>query len=86
MDQRPYLNGDFYPIYVDGAGWSDEGTRDAGYCPVCNPKNYEVWEHKLRLEKERKELQKEVLQKSQEVQYKALEEDRIRAKEVSGIL
>lgn len=78
-DIRPVLEGDVYPCYVDGEGWQNTDARDAGYCPVCNPKNYEVWERKIRLERERKAILKE----EQAVQHKAAllvqEDDRMRA-------
>ena len=48
MDMRPHV--DKYPIYIDGRGWADEGLRDDGYCPICNPKNYSVWEERLRIQ------------------------------------
>jgi hypothetical protein len=51
---RPVLEGDVYPCYVDGEGWRSTDARDAGYCPVCNPKNYEEWERRIRVERERK--------------------------------
>lgn len=36
-DTRPMREEGTYPAYVDGEGWSDSATRDAGYCPFCTP-------------------------------------------------
>lgn len=54
MDLRPILEGDKYPMYVDGVGWTDECPRNAGYCPICNPKNYTSWIQKLEIEAQKK--------------------------------
>jgi hypothetical protein len=35
MDQRPLRPENTYPVYVDGQGWQDIGSRDSGYCPTC---------------------------------------------------
>lgn len=36
-DTRPIREEGTYPTYIDGDGWSDSATRDAGYCPFCCP-------------------------------------------------
>lgn len=79
MDQRPILSGNLYPIYVDGVGWRDDGARDEGYCPVCNPKNYSAWEKKI--EETRREKEAAALKLHEEAEKKAAEaeEDRQRA-------
>ena len=33
LDQRPIK--EFYASYVDGEGWKNNASRDAGYCPIC---------------------------------------------------
>lgn len=35
MDRRPILSNNTYPIYVDGQGWKNIGSRKYGYCPFC---------------------------------------------------
>lgn len=60
-DLRPHLEGNTYPVYVDGHGWSDTGSRDDGYCPVCNPRNYDSWMTKIEIKLKQKEQQKEEL-------------------------
>jgi hypothetical protein len=62
-DLRPHRVGNTYPVYVDGVGWCDTGSRDEGYCPVCNPKNYDVWIEKIEIQHKEKQKQKEQLQK-----------------------
>ncbi len=37
MDRRPIRKENTYPVYVDGQGWQEIGSRDAGYCPQCRP-------------------------------------------------
>jgi hypothetical protein len=51
MDLRPMLEGHCYPIYQDGVGWVNTGTRDEGYCPICCPKNYDAWKQKIEEQK-----------------------------------
>lgn len=53
--------------------------RDAGYCPVCNPKNYEVWERRLAVEREQKEEKRRVQARKEQEAAKVKEEDRKRA-------
>jgi hypothetical protein len=73
-DTRPFLDGDFYSCYKDGTGWTNTESRNAGYCPVCNPKNYDAW--KLVIEKERKQKMYVKLQQSiLDEQKRLLEED-----------
>lgn len=55
MDLRPTLEGDFYETYVDGRGWVNESSRNDMYCPICNPKNYTEWLHKIEAERKAKE-------------------------------
>lgn len=74
-DIRPHRVGDTYPIYVDGFGWSDTGTRDHGYCPVCNPKNYASWIKEIELKHIEKEKQKQALQVLLEKQNMELNDD-----------
>ena len=81
------LQGDLYPRYVDGEGWVNDETRDAGYCPICNPKNYEAWEKRIAVEKERKEALKKKLAEKEEEDLRVKELDRSRAAEsVSELL
>ena len=61
MDLRPLRDGDTYPTYRDGEGWVDIDSRDAGYCPICNPKNYEVWKEKIEIERTEKMRLKQLL-------------------------
>jgi hypothetical protein len=35
MDLRPTRVGNTYPIYIDGLGWTNSGSRNAAYCPLC---------------------------------------------------
>lgn len=53
-DLRPMLDGDVYPCYTDGVGWMSTGSRDAGYCPICNPKSYGAWKQRIQREREEK--------------------------------
>jgi len=34
-DLRPRPSSGLYPVYVDGAGWVDRGTRSENYCSHC---------------------------------------------------
>jgi len=34
MDLRPDLGGNFYPVYIDGKGWADEGNTQTMSCPL----------------------------------------------------
>ena len=79
MDLRPQLDGDLYPIYVDGKGWSDEGTRNHGYCPVCNPKNYNAWVERLRLQCEQKLEREKSEEESRQLSSKNALKDKLRA-------
>jgi len=83
-DIRPVLDGDVYPCYVDGEGWQNTDARDSGYCPVCNPKNYEVWERKIRLERERKVILKEEQAAQQRAALLVQEDDRQRAAAITA--
>lgn len=79
MDLRPQLEGDLYPIYVDGKGWADEGTRNHGYCPVCNPKNFDVWEERIRFQREKKVERQKILEENRQLSSKFALEDKLRA-------
>ena len=57
----------------------DNEARDAGYCPICNPKNYEVWERRIKVERARKAGQREVVARQQEEAARVQERDRSRA-------
>ena len=35
MDRRPARSGNTYPVYVDGQGWVEGGSRREHYCPLC---------------------------------------------------
>jgi hypothetical protein len=78
-DVRPVLEGDTYPCYEDGVGWRNTDARDSGYCPVCNPKNYEAWERRIRLERERKRVIKEEQALREKQILLVQENDRVRA-------
>lgn len=86
MDLRPQLKGDLYPIYVDGKGWSDEGMRNHGYCPVCNPKNYDVWEERLRCQREKKVEREKLLEENRKLFSKCALEDKLRAAVGTGAI
>lgn len=34
MDTRPILPENNYPMYIDGVGWSNTASRNAGYCHI----------------------------------------------------
>lgn len=53
-DLRPHREGNTYPVYIDGDGWSDTGSRDEGYCPICNPRNYTEWIQRIKIKNEEK--------------------------------
>jgi hypothetical protein len=78
-DLREYLEDSTYPIYVDGRGWIDEGERNEGYCPVCNPKNYDEWVKKMRIANEAKIANDVLLLMEQETRRNGHHEDRRRA-------
>lgn len=79
MDIRPVLDGPFYPSYVDGSGWKDEGERDDGYCPVCNIKNYVKWKKKMAKEEEDNRIEKKKVQEEHERKLKVNSDDIARA-------
>ena len=68
------------PIYK---GWKNTETRDAGYCPVCNPKNYEVWERRIAEERAKRWEQKRVQALRGEEAAVMREEDRKRAADLA---
>lgn len=35
LDKREILDENSYPLYVDGIGWENAGSRGCGYCPYC---------------------------------------------------
>lgn len=78
-DLRPILDGDVYPCYVDGEGWMNNEARDAGYCPVCNPRNYEIWEKKIEMERIKKAEQRQEQERKLKEDERVKEEDRSRA-------
>ena len=57
----------------------DEGQRDDGYCPVCNDKNWEMWERKMRKELDQKAELKEKARQHEEQLAAAAVRDRQRA-------
>lgn len=79
MDQRPILKANCYPSYRDGEGWVNCDSRDAGYCPVCNPKNFEEWNRRIKLEHEEKERLKRMISEQREKQRQIEEQDKLRA-------
>jgi hypothetical protein len=79
MDNRPILDGNLYPVYIDSIGWCNEGARNDGYCPVCNPKNYETWERKIEEQRREKMLNVKILQEKQLIERQKEEEDHKRA-------
>lgn len=83
MDLRPHLEGNTYPVYIDGVGWADTGARDDGYCPVCNPKNFDEWNARIEKTRLEKALLKEQQLLDEEKKQRSLEEDRKRAAAVS---
>lgn len=78
-DLREYLKENTYPIYRDGVGWVDEGTRDHGYCPICNPKNYTAWNEKIEIQRKKKIESDLVLMQENEILENNIVEDRNRA-------
>ena len=82
MDSRPILGGDCYPNYVDGVGWLDNAARNAHYCPVCNPKNYDEWIERIRIQQEEKATLAVELQLQQEKAQQIADKDRQRAAKV----
>jgi hypothetical protein len=78
-DLREYQEDSTYPIYVDRRGWIDEGERNEGYCPICNPKNYDEWEKKMKIANELKIANGVLLLVEQETRIKDHQEDRCRA-------
>jgi len=79
MDLREVLSGDIYPVYIDGRGWANEGSRNDGYCPICNPKNYDAWEKRILIQREAKLTSEFLLQSQLEIDFKNAENDRKRA-------
>lgn len=78
-DLRPVLEGNAYPAYVDGEGWTDNATRDAYYCHVCNPTNYSSWAAKIEHERRAKLIEEARLQEEQRQRDEDLKRDRERA-------
>ena len=79
MDTRPILSGNCYPCYQDGEGWTNTAARDAGYCPVCNPKNFAAWEERIRKTREDKNNNLARLAIEQEALQAIADEDKARA-------
>jgi hypothetical protein len=50
-----------------------------GYCPICNSKNYEKWEAKLRHDAEKKEEKKQEARRRKEFAAAAAAADQVRA-------
>eukprot|EP00549_Striatella_unipunctata_P013345 CAMPEP_0118705190 /NCGR_PEP_ID=MMETSP0800-20121206/19721_1 /TAXON_ID=210618 ORGANISM="Striatella unipunctata, Strain CCMP2910" /NCGR_SAMPLE_ID=MMETSP0800 /ASSEMBLY_ACC=CAM_ASM_000638 /LENGTH=222 /DNA_ID=CAMNT_0006607299 /DNA_START=727 /DNA_END=1395 /DNA_ORIENTATION=+ len=71
-DLRPISDG--YETYVDGIGYTT--TRDDGYCPVCNTKNYDRWAKRVKEETERKQKEDEEKQLKQNEENQRAEADR----------
>lgn len=63
----------------------NEESRDAGYCPVCNPKNFDAWEKKIAKERARKEERREMLAKKELEAGQLKEEDRNRAVSLAAV-
>jgi hypothetical protein len=82
MDLRPILPENNYPCYEDGEGWTNTAPRDAGYCPVCNPKNFEMWRTIIQQTRAKNEAKKIQLQAEQEKNELIAEEDKRRAAHV----
>ena len=84
-DLRPFLEGDMYPMYIDGEGWKNEASRNAFYCHICNPKNYLRWEKIICQEREMN-LIKKLDYDNQNIQRQALlNEDRLRVSKVAAV-
>ena len=77
-DTRPVLEGDTYPRYRDGSGWTDDGARDDGYCPVCNTKNFDAWQLRVREELAKKAAADDKARAERERVTKAAAEDKAR--------
>ena len=74
-DLRPFSPDGFYERYVDGKGWITNATRDDGYCPVCNTKNYDRWMKKVKEQTEKKQREEEEKKEEERKKSKILEED-----------
>jgi len=76
MDLREILSEDIYPVYIDGVGWANVGSRNDGYCPICNPKSYFEWEQKILIQRQSKLANELLIQSQQEMELINLENDR----------
>ena len=77
-DIRPHREGNTYPVYVDGEGWCDIGSRDEGYCPVCNPRNYSEWIERIKIKEAEKMKKRQELNLLLEQQNIEANEDMVR--------
>ena len=84
MDLRPVLDGDCYPVYVDGEGWQENAPRNIHYCPVCNPQNFDEWIKRLRIQREEKAAAEAQSQQEQALAQDVAEKDRQRASKVTS--
>jgi len=76
-DTRPIpAEGGGYECYIDGIGFTTTATRDDGYCPVCNTKNYDRWMARIDANKERK--RKEDVETSMIASERSLQKERDR--------
>ena len=82
MDARPILAGNTFPSYTDGLGWTNDGTRDDGYCPVCNTKNFDRWQKEMTEKLAVKATQDAELQAAKEGALKTAEADKSRAEQL----
>ena len=68
-----------YPAYTDGVGWTNDGKRADGYCPVCCPNNLARWRLKEAAEAARVADRTARLASERSRTTRAAEEDRARA-------
>lgn len=68
-----------YNTYIDGAGWKEIGSRDDGYCPVCNTKNFDAWQKKMAAQLAEKMAQDDALRAQQAASEAQAAADRARA-------
>ena len=79
MDARAILEEGTYPTYTDGVGWTNDGLRADGYCPVCCPNNFVRWQKKKEEEASRVAERARRIAADLENAARALEEDKARA-------
>jgi len=75
-DRRPVIVDGGYECYIDGIGFTKTASRDDGYCPVCNTKNYDRWMARIEAEKEQKRREDDETRKIESERRVLAERDR----------